>query len=65
MSGFDDPDAILGTVSKLLEAQGHDVAVSILRSAQAAFEQTGYDNWDGGTDLHLTYLHGGELNVLR
>ncbi|HUI22450.1 MAG TPA: abortive infection family protein [Methylocella sp.] len=56
MSGFDDPDAILGTASKLLEAQGHDIAVSVLRLAQAAFEQTGYDNWDGGTDIYTLFL---------
>ena len=31
-------------------------AASILREADASFEKTGFDNWNGGTDLYTLYL---------
>lgn len=54
---FSNSNAILATVSDILEAEGLMQAASILKVADARFEQTGYDNWNGGTDLYTLYLH--------
>jgi HEPN domain-containing protein len=53
---FDEPEDVLATTARLLEAEGMRQAAELLRSADARFEQTGYDNWNGGTNIYLLYL---------
>lgn len=47
---FSKPQAILATTLNLFRA------AAILRASDARFENTGYDNWNGGTDLYTLYL---------
>lgn len=44
-------DATLATVSSLLEAEGMIEASSIVRNNPVRPERTGYDNWNGGTEI--------------
>ena len=53
---FSNANAILATVSSILEAEGLTQAATVLKSADARFEKTGYDNWNGGTDLYTLFL---------
>ena len=49
-----DADALeqtLGTVHALLDAEGMDEAAGLVRKYRARAEQTGYDNWNGGTEI--------------
>lgn len=41
----------LATVYTLLQAEGMDDAANIVREYPARAEQTGYDNWNGGTEI--------------
>jgi len=41
----------LATVHALLQAEGVGEAARIVRTYPATAEQTGYDNWNGGTDI--------------
>lgn len=47
----DELEGVLGTVHALLTAEGMDEAANLVRTYPARAEQTGYDNWDGGTEL--------------
>jgi hypothetical protein len=49
-------ETTLGTVHALLLAEGMDEAAMVVRSFPARAEQTGYDNWNGGTQLWDVYL---------
>lgn len=49
-------DRYLGTVSEMLAAEGLTDAVSLLRVATSRIEQTGFDNWNGGTSIWTVYL---------
>lgn len=53
---FSNSSAILATVSSLLEAEGLTEAARVLKTADARFENTGYDNWNGGIDLYTLFL---------
>jgi len=53
---FDEPEAALATAATLLDADDLHAAAALLRSCQARFEQTGYDNWNGGTNIYTLYL---------
>ncbi|KVZ00159.1 abortive infection family protein [Burkholderia ubonensis] len=41
----------LATVHGLLQAEGMNEAASLVREHPARAEQTGYDNWNGGTEI--------------
>jgi len=41
----------LATVHALLSAEGMTEAAALVRTHPARAEQTGYDNWNGGTEL--------------
>lgn len=67
---FDEPDDILATTAGLLDAEGMQQAAALLKSADARFEQTSYDNWNGGTYTYTLYLrvpaeHYGRLGTGR
>ncbi|WP_445990182.1 abortive infection family protein [Chromobacterium haemolyticum] len=52
----DDLDSILATTVEMLVADGSMDAAALLRSADPQIEQTGYDNWNGGTTIWTLYL---------
>jgi len=47
--GLDDPEPLIATVARLLAAEGAAREVAVLAHCNAYFEETGYDNWNGGT----------------
>lgn len=46
---MDNLEAVLATVAELLRAGGHHDAVEVLRESSPTIDETGYDNWNGGT----------------
>ena len=56
-SGFPlDTNRVVGTLAALFREQGDKRLADLLASALGRIEQTGYDNWDGGTDIYTLYL---------
>lgn len=55
-SPFENPEPALATTARLLDAENLTQAAALLRAAQATFEQTGYDNWNGGTNIYTLWL---------
>ena len=55
MTGEDD-EAHLAAVEAMLVAEGMAEAAELLREADADVEETGYDNWNGGTRLYTVFL---------
>lgn len=49
-------ETVLGTVHDLLVAEGMNEAAQLVRAYPARAEQTGYDNWNGGTDIWEVYF---------
>ena len=47
----------IATVEAILVAQGMSEAATLIREAQFEIVQTGYDAWDGGTDIYTIYLY--------
>src|SRR5579863_154971 len=45
----EDPERYLATAAEMLMAEGMTDAAEILRTSTAKIEETGYDNWNGGT----------------
>lgn len=62
---FSNSSAILATVTRILEAEELTQAAAILKMADASFEKTGYDNWNGGTDLYTLYLKIGAASFAK
>jgi hypothetical protein len=52
----DNLDSILATTAEMLVAGGNFDAVSLLRAAEPQLEETGYDNWNGGTSIWTLFL---------
>lgn len=52
----DDLDSYLATTAEMLSADGAFDATDLLRLAEAQIEQTGYDNWNGGTNIWTLFL---------
>ncbi|WP_293947634.1 abortive infection family protein [Sneathiella sp.] len=52
----EDPESYLATVSEMLTAEGMTDAAEILRTSTPRVEETGYDNWNGGTTIWTIYL---------
>jgi hypothetical protein len=50
------PEAYLATAARMLDAENMTEAASVLRSSRVTVEETGYDNWDGGTRIWTIYL---------
>jgi HEPN domain-containing protein len=51
--GYDD---YLSTTAALLLAEGMTEAAEVLRTSSPKVEETGYDNWNGGTRIWTVYL---------
>ena len=49
-------EAALPTVVDMLRLRGEEDALSVLTQAEIELEETGYDNWDGGTATWTAYL---------
>ncbi len=49
-------EAYLGTAATLLSAEGMIEASEILRKSAPKIEETGFDNWNGGTKIWTIYL---------
>lgn len=43
-------EPLLATVHTLLRAEGADESADVVRSYHAKAEQSGFDNWNGGTN---------------
>lgn len=54
--GHAELDTVLATVYELLCAEGMSDAANLVRMYPARIEQTGYDNWNGGTNIWEVYL---------
>ena len=52
----EDPERYLATAAKMLEADGLIEASELLRTASVTIEETGYDNWNGGTSIWTIYV---------
>lgn len=52
----ENPDSYLAAVDEMLTAEGMNEAAGILRVAQVKVEESGYDNWNGGTTIWTIYL---------
>lgn len=53
---MDSLEQTLATVYELLKAEHLDEAAALVRTCPASVEQVGYDNWNGGTDIHEVRL---------
>lgn len=58
-------NAVLGTVHALLQAEGMNDAAQVVRAYPARSEQTGYDNWNGGTELWDVYFEVPAVDYAR
>jgi AbiJ N-terminal domain 3/Abortive infection C-terminus len=52
----ENPELYLATAAEMLTAEGMTEAAEILRVSMARVEETGYDNWNGGTTIWTIYL---------
>jgi hypothetical protein len=51
-----DVNLLIQNVARLFAYEGNAKMVSILSYANISAAQTGYDNWDGGTEIYSVYL---------
>ena len=52
----EDFERYLATAAEMLSAEGMTYAAEVLRTSTVKVEQTGYDNWNGGTRIWTIYL---------
>lgn len=52
----DDWPYFSSALEKILEIQGPSVALDVLKKSSARVEESGWDNWDGGTQILTAYL---------
>jgi len=55
-SVVEDFDRYLATAAEMLSAEGMTDAAELLRTSTVKVEETGYDNWNGGTTIWTIYL---------
>jgi hypothetical protein len=51
-----DDEAVIDTLARMHAAAGEAEAASLLRTSRCRFEETGYDNWNGGTTTYTLYV---------
>lgn len=49
-------DEVLETVARMLNAAGEVEAATLVSGGRCRFEETGYDNWNGGTHLYTLFV---------
>lgn len=54
---FENPEGFIKTLAKIYEIEKSIPEQEVLSKATVHIEQTGYDNWDGGTDIYTMNLH--------
>jgi hypothetical protein len=52
-----DIEPYIATTVDMLEADGLAEAANILRLSEIRVDKTGFDNWNGGTDIWTVYAH--------
>ncbi|MDP8930086.1 MAG: abortive infection family protein [Actinomycetota bacterium] len=52
----ENPDRYLAAAAEMLTAEGMTDAAELLRTSTARVEETGYDNWNGGTTIWTVCL---------
>ncbi len=52
----ENPEYYLATATEMLVAEGMTDAAEVLRTSTVRVEETGYDNWNGGTTIWTIYL---------
>jgi len=65
MQPNDDFSSYLATATEMLDAEGMQEASALLRAADCRVEETGYDNWDGGTTIWTIHLLIGAAEYAR
>lgn len=50
------PEPVIATAAAMLSAESLHEAASLLRLSGIRFEETGFDNWDGGTAIWTIYI---------
>ena len=53
---LENPELLLNTLYKIFNLQNQIPEKEILENAHINIEQTGYDNWNGGTDIYSVYF---------
>ncbi|WP_417686598.1 abortive infection family protein [Roseibium sp.] len=51
------PEIYLATTARMLVAEGMFEAAKLLKSAEISVDETGFDNWNGGTRIWTIYLN--------
>lgn len=51
-----DDEAVIDTVARMHAAAGEAEAAGLLRTSRCRFEETDYDNWNGGTTTYTLYV---------
>jgi hypothetical protein len=51
-----NPEAMTATIARICESEKRTLVAEVLRNCTVRIEQTGYDNWNGGTDIYGIYL---------
>ncbi|HYE32146.1 MAG TPA: toll/interleukin-1 receptor domain-containing protein [Methylomirabilota bacterium] len=49
-------EAVVAALTELFRHQGNRSVCEVLENAKARIEETGYDNWNGGTDIFTLFL---------
>lgn len=58
-------ESTLATVYALLQAEGMSDAANLVRTYPVRAEQTGYDNWNGGTEIWELFFEIPALDYAR
>ena len=64
-SVFEEPGDALATAAEMLLAEEMYEAAKVLRVAEFSFELTGFDNWNGGTNMYTLFLKLPAIEYVR
>ena len=53
---FTNPEPLITTLARVFAQEGAATEVAVLANSKASIEQTGYDNWNGGSYTFTLYL---------
>ena len=56
MDPLQNPQAMIATIARICEIDEQTAVVELLRNCTVELEQTGYDNWNGGTYTYAIHL---------
>jgi len=52
----DSPESYLATITNIFQSEGLREIANLIRTSTARVEQTGFDNWNGGTKIWTLFL---------